>query len=121
MDVRCGTSRKGSLTAALLLAATVAGCAGTPFRYQAQTEIPEGPGLFTGERGALQLAGGGQPQAPARADGGASIGERFSEFELYLEYRRAKSERSAAYREFLEWIEWRRYREWKARGSQPGR
>ncbi len=36
-----------------LLAATLAGCASQPLEYRSQLEIPEGPGMFSGEDGAF--------------------------------------------------------------------
>jgi hypothetical protein len=82
------------MLSAPILAAAVAGCAAAPFEYHPATEIPRGPGLFSGEGGALVL----------RVDG---AGER-------EEFQRQKNvgERSPEYREFQEWREWR---EWKRR------
>ena len=36
-----------------LLGAVLAGCAAAPFEYRSQREIPEGPGMFSGEEGAF--------------------------------------------------------------------
>lgn len=36
-----------------LLGAALAGCAAAPFEYHSQREIPEGPGMFSGEEGAF--------------------------------------------------------------------
>ena len=50
------------LVLALLLA--LAGCiGGTEFSYRSAREIPEGPGLFTGERGAFVIGVGDPPTA----------------------------------------------------------
>jgi hypothetical protein len=45
------------------LGAALAGCAGAPFEYRSQLEIPEGPGLFSGEEGALVF----RPRQAARS------------------------------------------------------
>ncbi|WP_306078777.1 hypothetical protein [Oceanimonas sp. CHS3-5] len=39
-------------TGILLLLLALAGCNGTPAQYHSEREIPEGPGLLTGEDGA---------------------------------------------------------------------
>lgn len=48
------------------LAAALAGCAAAPFEYRSSLEIPEGPGLFSGEDGAFVLR---PPQAGRSASG----------------------------------------------------
>ncbi len=40
-----------------LLGAALAGCAAAPFGYHSQREIPEGPGMFSGEEGAFVFRG----------------------------------------------------------------
>ncbi len=77
-----------------MLSAAIAGCGAAPFEYHPATEIPRGPGLFSGEGGALVL----------RLD---TPGER-EEFQR----QKGAGERSPEYREFQEWREWR---EWKRR------
>jgi hypothetical protein len=99
-------------SAALLLTAVLGACAGTPFHYRSSTEIPEGPGLLTGDRGAFVLSGAQRSTQHAAAAATAPNAD-FDEFDAYRAFRRAKSERSLDYREFLEWLEWKRYREWK--------
>jgi len=37
----------------LLLVALLAGCGAVTFEYRPGTEIPSGPGMFTGEKGAI--------------------------------------------------------------------
>ena len=65
---------------ATLAAAALAGCAGAPFAYHSQREIPRGPGMLSGEEGAFVFRTPGAAAAPS-AD------------EL---------------REFAEWREWKR-------------
>lgn len=123
----CVRPYKAWLALAILSIAALSGCAGVPFEFRAQTEIPDGPGLFTGQRGALVLAGDETSTAMwatvrPKASGldARGHGDEYREFDAYLEYRRAKSERSIDYREFLEWLEWRRYRAWKQRRDGEG-
>ncbi len=102
--------------ATLVFTGVLGACAGTPFQYRPPTEIPEGPGLLTGERGAFVLRGAEPAPAASSAAPAAAPGPNtdFDEFDAYRNFRRAKSERSLEYREFLEWLEWKRYREWKS-------
>jgi len=39
----------------ILPLALVAGCSAVPFDYHPGTEIPLGPGMFTGEKGAIEV------------------------------------------------------------------
>jgi hypothetical protein len=108
----------------VLLAAALAGCGGTPFEYHSQREIPEGPGLLTGESGALILfsdkkkAKADPPLASAQAVAGdapgAASGE-FVEFREFREFRRWKdtAKDTPEFREFQDWREWKAYRSWK--------
>lgn len=56
------------------------GCAATPFDYRSHNEIPEGPGMLSGEAGAFSLRPGEALPPPG----------------------------SQEYREFQEWREWKR-------------
>lgn len=100
--------------AAIALALALAACGGRAFEYRSQTEIPEGPGLLTGEKGAVVFGGPGitPPGAaagnPAPAVGG---GDNFADFETFREFKRAKEARSAEYREFLDWRAFKAYRD----------
>lgn len=78
--------------AALVLAAALAGCGAAPFEYHPQSEIPRGPGMLSGEQGALVLRAG---EADERRD-----------FERW----KKEKEGSAQYREFQDWREWKRRR-----------
>ena len=77
------------LAACLAAAAALAACSAAPFEYRSQTEIPEGPGMLSGEAGAFSLRPGAT--LPARD--------------------------SDEYREFQEWREWKRRQAGK--GSPP--
>ncbi len=135
--------------AGIALAAALAGCGGQPVEYHSQNEIPEGPGMFTGEKGAAvftlwerkttadatpaatdqkqRSATAGAAAGQSAADtmgtpGGARAGAAgdYAEFEAFQQFRRMKESRSAEYREFLEWREWKEYREWR-RQREPGK
>lgn len=92
-----------------VLGAALAGCGAAPFEYRSQREIPEGPGMFSGEKGAFVFgAGGSAKEAPKAA---AQEPTRPGEYE---EFQRWKKERAASeQREFQEWREWREYQNWK--------
>ena len=68
------------LPAVAALALALSGCAATPAKYRSATEIPEGPGLFTGAAGSFSLKSD-EPVAP---------------------------QNEAEWQEFREWREWKR-------------
>ena len=78
--------------APLVLAAALAGCGAAPFEYHPQSEIPRGPGMLSGEEGALVLRAGERDE---RRD-----------FERWKKDKAG----SAEYQEFLEWRDWKRQR-----------
>lgn len=59
------------LVPALGLMALLAGCGGQAFDYRSEREIPPGPGLFTGEAGALTIGLGGRSDESRNAAGPA--------------------------------------------------
>jgi hypothetical protein len=118
------------LIVSALLLAVLAGCGGVPSHTQRRDEIPDGPGLFSGEKGhfviysdeekkkqATSVAAGDRSEsdAPARPESPASTQDEFQEFKEYEEYRRWKeaAKDGPEYREFQEWREWKAYRAWK--------
>lgn len=101
--------------AGVLLALGLAAC-GTPTGYRHPAEIPAGPGMFTGEDGAVRFStedGGSarSAQTPAR-DSECGCPEA-GELEAYREFLRWKAEAvgTPEYREFRDWRQWRRERE----------
>lgn len=124
------TSRVLAASFVLSLAAALAACAGEPFEYHSQNEIPKGPGVFSGESGAFSIripGTGGSSAAPTRAAAGATAPRAaaspgspdFDEFEAFREYRRAKGGATPDYAEFQEWLEWKAYRDKvKPKGSK---
>ncbi len=103
------------------------GCAGKPFDYQPVDEIPEGPGVFTGEKGYIGIGSpgfGGQssPDKPEVVDQQSQMSsnpdENASEFQAYLEWKNEAlqnpdSAANVEYQDFLRWKEWRDYQKWK--------
>lgn len=121
---------------------TLPGCGGKPFDYTPSSEIPEGPGVFSGEDGEFTLydsksgKDGKGSQAAAEADAkvveksGAAIaaGGRMPgsndtrEFQEFQEWKKEKTE----FKEFEEWkkskqgakeyqefLEWKKWKEFK--------
>ena len=90
------------------LALVLAGCGAEPFEYHPQTEIPEGPGMLSGEEGAFLLYSDKKKKAEKSS-------EEFREFQDFQEFRRWKEsdQNTAEYREFQEWREWKTYKTWK--------
>ena len=74
-----------------LLGVALAGCAAAPVAYRSGTEIPEGPGMFSGAEGAFVFRSG------ARA---AS-----SEYEEFIRWKRSRDAEER--REFEQWRQWR--------------
>jgi hypothetical protein len=125
--------RSGATASALpcvLLTVVLAGCAAERFEYHPATEIPEGPGMFTGKEGAVVLYrsdGTESSPAPARkakgvprstsatADAAAGGPGDYREFREFQEFKRWKeaNRNSPEYREFREWQEWKAFRAWK--------
>lgn len=107
----------------VLLAAALAACGGKPFEYHSGNEIPQGPGLLTGESGAVVLYSDKKvkadpPPATAQAVAGEAAGvspEEFREFQEFREFRRWKESTrdTPEFREFQDWREWKSYRSWK--------
>ncbi|MEH6651992.1 MAG: hypothetical protein V7707_18375 [Motiliproteus sp.] len=68
---RLKMKKAGSLAGATLLLAgwLLVGCSGAqPMAYQDQNEIPEGPGLFTGESGEVSFVLGDSAEEPTSAE-----------------------------------------------------
>lgn len=103
--------------AGILLALGLAACSATPTEYTHPGEVPEGPGIFTGEEGSVGLAtaeADGRQEKRNESDGSAAgcacpDGE---ELQAYREFLRWKAEAvgTPEYREFQQWREWRRQR-----------
>ena len=105
-----------------LAAALILGCAqAKPYEYYPATEIPKGPGLFTGEKGeytvySSEKKSDGETDAKRTSDDKASDEER-RDFEAFQEWKRSP-EGQAEYREFQDWLRWRDYKKWQE--SQSG-
>lgn len=106
--------RIAGLSAGFLLALGLTAC-GTPAEYRHPGDIPEGPGMLTGEDGVARLSteegeGGEEGRdAAARESCACPEGE---ELEAYREFLRWKADTvgTPEYREFQDWREWRRQR-----------
>lgn len=110
----------------VLLVLGLAACSATPYEYQEPGEVPEGPGVFTGDEGAVGVTTGEQAGEPSQAgadtaSAGQSAGATApgdcacpegAELEAYREFLRWKAEAvgTPEYREFQDWREWRRQR-----------
>lgn len=117
---------------AVALSLTVAGCGARYARYHSGAEIPDGPGLFSGEKGAFVFHSGRQDKietpAPsvseevkAGVDGtgataapvtNAPTSAEQQEFEEFKRWKAANRD-SAEYREFREWRDWKAFQAWK--------
>lgn len=115
--------RMKSLLFVALLPAVVAGCGARYFEYQAATEIPEGPGMFSGQDGAFVLYSNERkqrtlkdaPADPAQSEPASPDNCReFREFQAFKHWKEANRD-TAEYREFREWQEWKAFRARKER------
>ena len=116
---------------ATLLTLVLGGCGSTPFEYHSQNEIPQGAGVFTGDKGGVELSHGessepmdkqrGVMSTPAAAPAAAAPANagQFKEFEEFQAYKRWRDspEGRADMREFKEWQEWQRYKDWKEKSG----
>jgi hypothetical protein len=111
----------------------IMGCAKTkPFDYHPDTEIPQGPGVFSKEKGEFTVYDSNKKQQPpaqqeqtvSATPGTAKTPEdndsflQFqewkkdqAEFEAFQEWKRSQ-QGSHEYQEFQEWKRWREYKRW---------
>ena len=102
-----------------------------PFDYHSDNEIPNGPGLFTKEKGEFTIYDSKKKQveapeeqkvaaqpstqvAPEESDSFQQFQEwqkDQKEFEAFQEWKRSQ-EGSQDYKEFQEWKRWREYKRW---------
>lgn len=107
-------TRRLALIALVGVAGALAGC-GTakPVPYHSAQEIPQGPGMLSGDEGAFVFRVGGS--APAKSMSPAintpPSGSR-EEFEAFREYQKWKGTAGsgAELREFQDWREWQEWR-----------
>lgn len=95
------------------LAAVLAGCAASPTDYRSQREIPEGPGMFSGDDGGFTVIRDGRP-AGTSSTASASEAE-FREFQRFQEYQdwKQSAQETGEYQEFQDWLRWQEYRRWQ--------
>ena len=125
-------AEKGIAIAIIAVAFALSSCGGKSYDYKPQTEIPEGPGVFSGEDGEFTVydsksasqekeAAAGSKSAPQAAEAAAGAGadaqsDEAAEFEEFQRWK--ESEQGAEeYREFQQWQQWREYKKWQE--SQP--
>lgn len=125
--------QRGRLALMLLLAGVLAGCSVQPSEYRSDKEIPEGPGMISGQDGRLLLFSN-TVQADDRpllgrgrsGDGDAAPSEvgadeqAFREFQRFQEYQAWKEQarETGEYQEFREWLRWREYQRWEEEGAE---
>lgn len=116
----------------------IVGCASPkPFKYHPDTEIPEGPGLFTKEAGALVLYKSDEQKvampagkSTANASNENTPGQDATTYKEYENWRQEQKEfqeflrwkqseqNKEAYQEFLEWKRWKAYKAWQENQQQ---
>ncbi|OGI70040.1 MAG: hypothetical protein A2W18_03440 [Candidatus Muproteobacteria bacterium RBG_16_60_9] len=108
----------GKLLLFALLAVVLAACSAKPFEYRSQTEIPEGPGMFTTKEGAVVLYSDKDTKT-ARTAAAAPAPADYREFQDFREFKRWREANrdSAEYREFRDWQEWKAFRAGKERAQ----
>jgi hypothetical protein len=113
------------------------GCGGKPFVYNPPSEIPEGPGVFSGKDGEFTLydsksgkvgkksKAAVEANSPAAEISGAektgaavAAGEKMHDSTEYLEFQDfqewKKSKQGAKeYQEFQEWKKWKEFNKWQ--------
>lgn len=86
-----------------LTLALAAGCAGKPFEYHSQQEIPRGSGAFSGEDGAWSWSDSDDEDEPEAVQTQSSEAVEYQAFEQW----KSDSQNAADYQEFLEWRVWK--------------
>lgn len=90
---------------------------GTPFDYRHPGEVPEGPGMMTGEEGAVRFGDDESTQESQEESADTPAGRPADcacpegrELEAYREFLRWKADAvgTPEYQEFQDWREWRR-------------
>ena len=108
-----------------LLAVVATACSAKRFDYHSDAEIPQGPGMFSGEKGAFVIYSDNE-QKPSGALSKSEAGPatvtaarpapatdaELREFEEFKRWKEANRD-SAEYREFREWQEWKAFQAWK--------
>lgn len=136
-DALLGMKKKSRFRVVLLFSALalLVGCstAPKPFTYEPNTEIKEGPGLFTGQKGEFVLfssppktAEGSVPAAPTARDTDiAPSATEEAEFRQFQEWKKEQQELEQfkswkqspqgqkEYQEFQEWKRWKEYQKWR--------
>ena len=110
------------------------GCGGKPFLYNPPSEIPEGPGVLSGENGEFTLydsknnKGGKKSKAAVEAgaptaeksdaektDAAIAAGDKmpdsteYRDFQEFLEWNKSKQS-AKEYQELLEWKKWKAFK-----------
>jgi hypothetical protein len=116
-----------SLSLSYLILIGLWGCAGKPFTPPEANEIPEGPGLFTKEKGAVEIStdlnnessASTSPAKTSEPPAGESANfnkpSDYEEFRAYQQWLEWKSFAigSPEYEEFRQWLEWKKYQQWE--------
>lgn len=117
-----------------LLAALVAvvSCSTEPFEERPKMNEPQGPGLFTGEKGVFSFSDYFSDEKKAERERkrfgyvtGNNINmpaidpESFEDFENFKAWRRAQEPGSENYQEYQDWRAYQAYRRQKAEKEQP--
>lgn len=122
-----------AVSLAVIALASIAGCGGQSFNYHSGNEIPEGPGLFSKEKGEFTVYRSDSDQADGSvattttetAPAAAAAASERADFEAFQQWKKERSEFEAfqewkqskqgakEYEEFLEWQRWREYRQWQ--------
>jgi hypothetical protein len=125
--------RSLSLGYLILILIGIWGCAGKPFTPPEPNEIPEGPGLFTKEKGSVSVSVDlknkpadstrqAKPETSSEArnspHASPSDYEEFKAYQQWLEWK-ASALGSPEYAEFLQWQEWKKDQEWE-KSRSPG-
>lgn len=112
------------LLALSLAFSACAGSGGEPLQYTDRDEIPEGPGLLTGEDGAftLEFGAGASGDKAGGAPESDSSDVSYQEFKAFKQYQESGQQDSGTlddetlsreYEEFQRWRESREYQDWK--------
>ena len=120
------------LVSLLLLASSITACSVGPYEEHQRTADPQGPGLFSGEKGEFSYSDYFSPEAQqrrARESGNYYLSDNnivmptidpqsFEDFENFKAWRRAQDPESPKYQEYQDWRAYQQYLRFKAEKQQ---
>ena len=104
-----------------ILASMMVGCGGKSFEYHSGNEIPEGPGVLSGEDGEFTVYDSKKAAKDKEASAESKSGPQAAEVPAGAGAAAAaagQTDEAREYQEVQQWQQWREYKKWQER-QQP--